>query len=166
MTRTLDFLREFARRPGRVLSRDLLLDAIVGRRSVPFDRSVDVMVGRLRKKVEFDPKQPSVIQTVPGEGYRFNAPLYPCKPVPGAPSTSADALPPLPAPAPAVAAWRSRWAPAIAAALVAALLSAGAYGWRSLALWHASPRRAPAPGPRRSCTHLANYLMYYFNLSS
>jgi DNA-binding response OmpR family regulator len=45
-------LREFVRRPGRVLSRDLLLDAAVGRRNVPFHRSVDVMVGRLRKKVE------------------------------------------------------------------------------------------------------------------
>jgi DNA-binding winged helix-turn-helix (wHTH) protein len=37
------------------------------------------MVGRLRKKVEPDPKQPSVIQTVPGEGYRFTAPLLPRK---------------------------------------------------------------------------------------
>jgi TolB-like protein/DNA-binding winged helix-turn-helix (wHTH) protein len=73
-------LREFVRRPGRVLSRDLLLDAIAGRRNVPFDRSVDVMVGRLRKKVEPEPKHPSVIQTVPGEGYRFNAPLSPSAP--------------------------------------------------------------------------------------
>ena len=72
-------LREFVRRPGRVLSRDFLLDAVVGRRNVPFDRSVDVMVGRLRKKVEPDPKQPSVIQTVPGQGYRFTAPLSPRK---------------------------------------------------------------------------------------
>ena len=67
-------LREFVRRPGRALSRDFLLDAMSGRSNVPFDRSVDVMVGRLRKKVEPDPKQPSVIQTVPGEGYRFTAP--------------------------------------------------------------------------------------------
>ena len=73
-------LREFVRRPGRVLSRDFLLDAAVGRRNVPFDRSVDVMVGRLRKKVEPDPKQPSVIQTVPGEGYRFSTPLCPHEP--------------------------------------------------------------------------------------
>ena len=42
--------REFVRRPGRVLSRDFLLDAAVGRRNAPFDRSVDVMVGRLRKR--------------------------------------------------------------------------------------------------------------------
>ena len=46
----LALLREFVRRPGRVLSRDFLLDAVVGRRNAPFDRSVDVMVGRLRKK--------------------------------------------------------------------------------------------------------------------
>jgi two-component system, OmpR family, response regulator len=70
-------LREFVGRPGRVLSRDFLLDAAVGRRNAPFDRSVDVMVGSLRKKVEPDPKQPSVIQTVTGEGYRFSAPLSP-----------------------------------------------------------------------------------------
>jgi two-component system OmpR family response regulator len=86
-------LREFVRRPGRVLSRDLLLDAAVGRRNVPFDRSVDVMVGRLRKKVEPDPKQPSVIQTVPGEGYRFTASLSPHEPAPTAPSASPTASP-------------------------------------------------------------------------
>jgi DNA-binding response OmpR family regulator len=73
-------LREFVRRPGRVLSRDFLLDAAVGRRNAPFDRSVVVMVGRLRKKVEPDPKQPSVIQAVPAEGYRLSALLRRCEP--------------------------------------------------------------------------------------
>jgi DNA-binding response OmpR family regulator len=63
-----------------VLSRDFLLDAAVGRRNAPFDRSVDVMVGRLRKKVEPDPKQPSVIQAVPAEGYRLSALLRRCEP--------------------------------------------------------------------------------------
>ena len=43
-------LREFVRRPGRVLSRDFLLDAAVGRRNAPFDRSVDVMVGASGKR--------------------------------------------------------------------------------------------------------------------
>ncbi len=123
-------LREFVRRPGRVLSRDFLLDAMVGRRSVPFDRSVDVMVGRLRKKVEPDPKQPTVIQTVPGEGYRFNTPLHPRKPAP-VPSASPDASPSTAAPAPAAAAWRVRWTAAVAATLVATLFVVGAYGWRS-----------------------------------
>ena len=65
-------LREFIRHPGRVLSRDYLLDALGGKRPDPFDRSIDVLVGRLRKKIEADPKQPRLIVTVPGEGYRFD----------------------------------------------------------------------------------------------
>ena len=65
-------LREFVRHPGRVLSRDYLLDALVGRRAGPFDRGVDVLVGRLRRKIEADPKKPRLIVTVPGEGYRFD----------------------------------------------------------------------------------------------
>src|SRR5580704_19194323 len=65
-------LRFFASHPRRVLSRDLLLDATAGRRFEPFDRSVDVMVGRLRRKIEPDPKAPRLIVTVPG-GYQFAA---------------------------------------------------------------------------------------------
>jgi TolB-like protein len=65
-------LREFVRHPGRVLSRDYLLDALVGKRAGPFDRGVDVLVGRLRRKIEADPKRPRLIVTVPGEGYRFD----------------------------------------------------------------------------------------------
>jgi TolB-like protein/DNA-binding winged helix-turn-helix (wHTH) protein len=65
-------LRIFATRPGRVLSRDTLLNAFADRRFEPFDRSIDVLVGRLRKKIEPDPKQPRLIVTVPGEGYRFD----------------------------------------------------------------------------------------------
>jgi adenylate cyclase len=65
-------LRMFATRPGRVISRDTLLDAFTDRRFEPFDRSIDVLVGRLRKKIEADPKQPRLIVTVPGEGYRFD----------------------------------------------------------------------------------------------
>ena len=65
-------LRMFVTRPGRVVSRDTLLDAFTDRRFEPFDRSIDVLVGRLRKKIEADPKQPRLIVTVPGEGYRFD----------------------------------------------------------------------------------------------
>jgi adenylate cyclase len=65
-------LREFIRHPARVLSRDYLLDALGGKRPDPFDRSIDMLVGRLRKKIEADPKQPRLIVTVPGEGYRFD----------------------------------------------------------------------------------------------
>ena len=62
----------FVSHPGRVLSRDALLEAMAGRRFEPFDRSVDVLVGRLRRKIEADPKKPRLIVTVPGEGYRFD----------------------------------------------------------------------------------------------
>jgi adenylate cyclase len=65
-------LRVFVTRPGRVLSRDAVLDALANRRFEPFDRSVDVMVGKIRRKIELDPKQPRLIVTVPGEGYRFD----------------------------------------------------------------------------------------------
>ena len=65
-------LRMFVTRPGRVISRDALLDAFANRRFEPFDRSVDVLVGKLRRRIEPDPKQPRLIVTVPGEGYRFD----------------------------------------------------------------------------------------------
>ena len=65
-------LRMFVTRPGRVISRDTLLDAFTNRRFEPFDRSIDVLVGRLRRKIEADPKRPQLIITVPGEGYRFD----------------------------------------------------------------------------------------------
>jgi adenylate cyclase len=65
-------LRAFVTRPGRVISRDTLLDALSNRRFEPFDRSVDVLIGRLRRKIEPDPKEPRLIVTVPGEGYRFD----------------------------------------------------------------------------------------------
>ena len=128
-------LREFVRRPGRVLSRDFLLDAVVGRRNAPFDRSVDVMVGRLRKKVEPDPKQPSVIQTVPGEGYRFSAPLYPCKSAAETIAATTAASPvdmagPPPAADPRT--WRAPW-PVLAAAVALCLIAAAAaIQWRPI----------------------------------
>jgi TolB-like protein len=65
-------LRMFVGRPGRVISRNTLLDAYANRRFEPFDRSVDVLVGKLRRKIEADPKEPRLIVTVPGEGYRFD----------------------------------------------------------------------------------------------
>ena len=128
-------LREFVRRPGRVLSRDFLLDAVVGRRNAPFDRSVDVMVARLRKKVEPDPKQPSVIQTVPGEGYRFSAPLYPCKSAAEAVAATTAASPgdmAVSPPAPIPRTWRAPW-PVLAAAVALCLVAAAAaIQWRPI----------------------------------
>jgi TolB-like protein len=68
-------LREFVRHPGRVLSRDYLLDALAGKRADPFDRSIDMLVGRLRRKIEPDAKRPTLIVTAPGDGYKFVAPI-------------------------------------------------------------------------------------------
>src|ERR1700727_3059886 len=65
-------LRMFVARPRRVVSRDSLLCAFANRRFEPFDRSVDVLIGKLRRKIEADPKEPRLIVTVPGEGYRFD----------------------------------------------------------------------------------------------
>lgn len=59
--------------PGRVISRATLLDAIAGREAEAFDRTIDVYIGRLRRKIEADPKQPQFIITVPGVGYRLAA---------------------------------------------------------------------------------------------
>src|SRR5262249_34353413 len=64
-------LAALVRGAGRALSRDHLLQAVAGREAEPFDRSVDVLVGRLRRKIEPDPKNPRLIVTVPGVGYRF-----------------------------------------------------------------------------------------------
>jgi len=66
-------LLAFAQKPGRVLSRDELTRVVTGRGAEPEDRSVDVLISRLRRKIEPDPKTPRLIVTVPGEGYRFTA---------------------------------------------------------------------------------------------
>jgi DNA-binding response OmpR family regulator len=63
----------FARSPGRVLSRDQLRLAITGEGAEAYDRSIDVTVSRLRRKIEHDPKAPRLILTVPGAGYKFAA---------------------------------------------------------------------------------------------
>ena len=80
-----------ARHAGRVLSRDQLLDAALGRRSEPYDRSIDVLIGRLRRKIEPDPKVPRFIVTVLGEGYKFTAKLHETRP-PAQPATGALAV--------------------------------------------------------------------------
>jgi two-component system phosphate regulon response regulator OmpR len=55
-----------------VLSRDVLLDLLRGYEREPFDRTVDIRVGRLRRKIEPDHANPVFIRTVRGEGYLFN----------------------------------------------------------------------------------------------
>jgi DNA-binding response OmpR family regulator len=66
-------LLAFGQKRGRVLSRDELTRVVTGRGAEPEDRSVDVLISRLRRKIEPDPKTPRLIVTVPGEGYRFDA---------------------------------------------------------------------------------------------
>lgn len=58
--------------PNRVLNRDQLLDLTQGREAGPFDRSIDVLIGRLRKHLDDDAKQPVFIKTVRGRGYMFS----------------------------------------------------------------------------------------------
>lgn len=66
-------LAAFLDHPGVVLSRDQLLDLTVGRNGDPFDRSIDNQVSRLRKKIEADPKSPTLIKTHWGGGYSLVA---------------------------------------------------------------------------------------------
>ncbi len=64
-----ELLLAFLRSPQIVLNRDQLLDATRGRLTGPFDRAIDMQVGRLRRKIEADPKNPVLIKTVRGGGY-------------------------------------------------------------------------------------------------
>lgn len=66
-----DLLRAFAEHPNRVLTRDQLLEWAHNRSWEPFDRSIDIRIARIRKKVEPDPAKPQVIKTVRGAGYIF-----------------------------------------------------------------------------------------------
>ena len=68
-----DLLTSLVERPGIVLSRDQLLDLAGGQVEIPFDRKIDMQVSRLRRKIEDDPKAPTIIQTVRGGGYMFAA---------------------------------------------------------------------------------------------
>ena len=71
-TAEFELLRVFVEHPHRVLSRDDLITRLKGYTRDAFDRSIDVRVTRLRRKIETDPAQPVFIRTVRGEGYLFN----------------------------------------------------------------------------------------------
>ena len=71
----LQLLRAFVQRGGRVLTREAILDLVAGRDWSPEDRSVDVLVGKLRKKLESDPQSPQLIETVRSIGYTLVAPV-------------------------------------------------------------------------------------------
>ena len=66
-----DLLRVFVERPNQVLSRDQLLTHTRNREWEPFDRSIDIRIARLRKKIEADPEKPKTLKTVRGAGYIF-----------------------------------------------------------------------------------------------
>ena len=70
-TAEFDLLVAFVRNRHRVLSRDQLLDITQKREWSPFDRAVDNLISRLRRKIEADPKNPKLIKTVRGVGYVF-----------------------------------------------------------------------------------------------
>jgi DNA-binding response OmpR family regulator len=68
-----NLLRTFAKHPNRVLSRDEILDLTQHRDRDPYDRSVDLHIARLRRKIEYDADKPQAIKTIRGAGYVFDA---------------------------------------------------------------------------------------------
>jgi two-component system, OmpR family, response regulator len=76
-TGEFDLLAAFVNNANQVLSRDRLLDLARNREAGPFDRTIDVQVGRLRRKLEDDPQNPTLIKTVRGSGYIFTPAIEP-----------------------------------------------------------------------------------------
>jgi two-component system OmpR family response regulator len=149
-------LLAFGQKPGRVLSRDELTRVVTGRGAEPEDRSVDVLISRLRRKIEPDPKTPRLIVTVPGEGYRFTA-----KPEVVTPDTQPAAVQPaeilrVDAPVAALDRGSGNRVPRIAAiGAVAVVLIMAVVGWKEwsnrAALQHLAeaspPTVVPSPAP-------------------
>lgn len=74
-TGEFELLLALLQRPHQVFSRDQLMNALHGRESGPYDRAIDVQVGRLRKKLETNPAEPAIIKSVRGAGYLFAVPV-------------------------------------------------------------------------------------------
>jgi DNA-binding response OmpR family regulator len=72
-----NLLQSFVSNPQRVMTRDQLMDMVYQRNYEPYDRSIDVLVTRLRRKIESEPKTPELIKTVRGSGYLFTAEVSP-----------------------------------------------------------------------------------------
>jgi two-component system, OmpR family, response regulator len=68
-----DLLHAFCENPNRVMTRDQLISLTHGRTAGPFERSVDILISRLRQRLEDNPKSPKLIKTVRSEGYIFAA---------------------------------------------------------------------------------------------
>jgi two-component system phosphate regulon response regulator OmpR len=69
-----DLLRIFSENAGKALTRDRILTLTKNREWDPFDRSIDIRIARLRRKVELDPEHPQVIRTVRSVGYMYVPP--------------------------------------------------------------------------------------------
>ncbi len=76
-TGEFELLMVLLSRPNQVLTRDELMNVLHGREAGPYDRSIDVQIGRLRRKIEPDPSHPSVIKSVRGAGYMLTAHVSP-----------------------------------------------------------------------------------------
>ena len=72
-TAEFKLLTAFVTHANRVLSRDQLLDLVANRGWDPSDRSIDVLVSRVRRRIEPDPKRPTIIKSIRGMGYKFVA---------------------------------------------------------------------------------------------
>ena len=70
-TGEFELLLTLVRQAHRVLSRDQLMNTLHGRDAGPYDRAIDVQIGRLRRKLEADPSQPQLIKSIRGAGYLF-----------------------------------------------------------------------------------------------
>lgn len=70
-TMEFDLLKVFVEHPNKVLTRDQILLLTHNREWEPFDRSIDIRIARLRRKIEADPEKPQVIRTIRGSGYMF-----------------------------------------------------------------------------------------------
>lgn len=75
-TQEFNLLSAFIRQPKQVLSRDALLDTAADRKWQPYDRAIDVLIGRLRRKIEIDARSPQLIKTVRGTGYIFTGDVW------------------------------------------------------------------------------------------
>jgi two-component system OmpR family response regulator len=74
-TGEFDLLSALLASPNRVLTRDELMNRLHGRDAGPYDRAIDVQIGRLRRKLETDPAQPAIIKAIRGAGYLFALPV-------------------------------------------------------------------------------------------
>ena len=68
-------LTAFLERPQRVVTREELMDIYKGDALAPFDRSIDIQISRLRRKIEQSSRDPTLIKTVRGAGYQFTVPV-------------------------------------------------------------------------------------------